>query len=370
MKTIMRAASSMVLVMGAILCILISKSQAAEWTIAKTSGAVWIENSGVQQVSLSSGSQLNGGDQIKTGPNGRVMLVRGEETILVSPNSAIALPKSASAGLKTTILQQAGSILLSVEKRNVKHFEVQTPFLAAVVKGTKFAVNVTPNGTQVNVTEGRVEVADFRSGQIALVLPGQSALVSPNGRPGLSLSGSGKFEAIRQGSPRAPRIKALKVPTGGFANPRGKAVGRSASVSPPGLAGKTGGRLEKANGRVRINAAIGEVRVNFAKATNGLARSSEARHGGNSDKNKGKGKVATVWADGQSGGSTGGGNNGNGIGLALGLGNGNGNGNGNGLGLGLGNGNGNGNGLGLGLGNGNGLGVGGCPPGLAKKGLC
>ena len=94
------------------------------------------------------------GDTIRTGRNGRVLLVRGEETILISPNSVIGLPTEKKDGLATTILQQAGSILLEVEKRNVKHFEVETPYLAAVVKGTQFRVSVNAASHQRRRAEG------------------------------------------------------------------------------------------------------------------------------------------------------------------------------------------------------------------------
>jgi hypothetical protein len=53
------------------------------------------------------------GDTIRTGRTGRVLLKRGEETILVSPNSVIGVPAKKQEGLSTTIVQQAGSILLS-----------------------------------------------------------------------------------------------------------------------------------------------------------------------------------------------------------------------------------------------------------------
>ena len=166
------------------------------WQIRKSSGEVWLAASGaVQQVSLSQDASLKAGDSIRTGRNGRVLLVRGEETILISPNSAISLPANADK-LSTTIIQQAGSILLEVEKRNVKHFQVETPYLAAVVKGTQFRVSVGAAGANVSVIRGQVEVADFRSGQIAQVMPGQMAASPANGRPGLSLSGPGMTCAI------------------------------------------------------------------------------------------------------------------------------------------------------------------------------
>jgi hypothetical protein len=66
----------------------------------------------------------------------------------------VDIPAEKKEGLATTIKQQAGSILLEVEKKNVKHFEVETPYAAAVVKGTQFRVTVTTSGTKVDVVRG------------------------------------------------------------------------------------------------------------------------------------------------------------------------------------------------------------------------
>ena len=169
---------------------------------------------------------LKPGDNIRTGRNGRVLLVRGEETILISPNSVVGLPAEKKEGLSTTIVQQAGSILLEVEKRNVKHFEVETPYLAAVVKGTQFRVSVNAATTSVDVIRGQVQVADFKSGQIAQVMPGQHATAFAQGNAGLSLGGSGTFSPIEHGQPRAPSIDRVPVPSAGLV--RARATPRSA----------------------------------------------------------------------------------------------------------------------------------------------
>ena len=179
------------------------------WHVSTAFGNVWVTVGGVQHASLSHSRILKPGDSIRTGQNGRALLVRGEEYMLISPNSAIEIPRETKQGLRTTIIQRAGSIVLDVEKRNVKHFEVETPLLAALVKGTRFRVTIEKNNSYVDVLRGEVEVSDFRSGQYALVEPGQTAKVSAQ-RSGLSLSGSGTLGSILQGMPR--RSSADPVP--------------------------------------------------------------------------------------------------------------------------------------------------------------
>ncbi|MGB8046223.1 MAG: hypothetical protein WCF66_25065, partial [Pseudolabrys sp.] len=100
------------------------------WHVSNAFGNVWVTVGGVQQASLSHSRILKPGDSIQTGQNGRALLVHGEEYMLISPNSAIEIPRETKQGLLTTIIQRAGSIVLEVEKRNVKHFEVETPQLA------------------------------------------------------------------------------------------------------------------------------------------------------------------------------------------------------------------------------------------------
>jgi hypothetical protein len=249
-----------------------SSAVAAEdgvWSVRKSSGEVWMSTTGTQQVSLRQEETLKPGDTIRTGRNGRVLVVRGEETILVSPNSVIGLPSEKKEGLSTTIVQQAGSILLEVEKRNVKHFEVETPYLAAVVKGTHFSITVNAASTSVHVLRGQVEVADFKSGQIAQVMPGQVATAFAHGKAGLSLTGLGTFNPIEQGKPRASSIKLITVPKAGLALP-GSAVLR------PGV--------------TRISASLGEVRLNFQKVTHGLA------HGSTPGPTRSAANKDTVWS--------------------------------------------------------------------------
>jgi len=292
-----------------------------------------------------------------------------------------------------------------VEKRNVKHFEVETPYLAAVVKGTQFSVTVSATGTRVDVRRGQVEVSDFKSGQIAQVMPGQIVTSFTHGKSGLSLTGTGVLNPIEQGRPRASSIERISVPKGGFSAPRSRPTGKiihalghgnavngkpaTAMVHERPATSKTSNRPNA----IRISGALGEVRLNIQKATHGLAHGPVTPVARNASRRNSE-TTDTVWSDakaGASGVAQNGANSGNGNATAAtgvgasaasgvtaaavttpasgpgkdngngatgnGKGN-NGNGNGNGGGNGNGNngqnGNGNGNGQGNGQGNGHG----------------
>jgi FecR protein len=329
-------------------------AQDAAWRVSKSSGAVWVIATGAQQASLSDTSELRPGDSIRTGRNGRALLVRGEETLLIAPNSVVGLPTEQKDGLSTTIIEQAGSILIQAEKRNVKHFQVETPYLAAVVKGTEFRVSVSERGAAVEVLGGQVEVTDFKSGQYALVLPGQNARVSALGSGGLSVRGAGTLGPVQNGNPRAQPVQPVPVPKGGLSAPRKAQNGQTVHA----LADLRNMHAI-AGGPLRINSALGELHLNIGKVTDGLARAANLSSGAVSSANQ-----QTIWSNGalvpgngaskayDSNTSNSGAGNSNGHANGNGSGNGNGNANGAANSAAVGNGNANDNGNGNGKANG------------------
>ena len=258
------------------------------WQVSKVSGEAWITGSGVQQASLGPAATLKPGDTIRTGRNGRVLLVRGAESMLISANAQVTVPTTTGSG-RSTVLQQAGSILLDVEKRNVQHFEVETPFLAAVVKGTQFRVTVRSGSAKVDVRRGQVQVSDFRSGQFVLVQPGQAASVAGNGAAGLRLSGTGQFSPIQQGAPRTSSIRPISVPRGGLPAPAG--AGREERRA--GVGERPGKAISVSGGTVRIGTTLGEAKVDIHAVTGGLARNA-----GEGSASAGRGQ-ATFWSTGE-----------------------------------------------------------------------
>jgi FecR-like protein len=317
----------------------------ATWRVTKSSGQVWMTTTGVQEASLTNEAALKPGDTIRTGANGRVLLTRGEASMLIAPNSVIALPAEQKDGLSTTIYEQAGSVLVHADKRNFKHFQVETPYLAAVVKGTQFRVTLDKRGANVAVLGGQVEVTDFKTGQNALVLPGQAAKVSAAGNSGLSLSGPG-VGPVKQGTPRSSPFEQIRVPKGGLAMPVGttdsKTVRTLGAIDVASNNSRAGAGHDK--DVIRITAPLGEVMLNFVKATDGLAHGAII-----SPADRGNASNQTVWSTGEltpgNGASkTVGQGNSNAVGNSNAGGNGNGNGNSAANSIAVGNGNGNGNG--------------------------
>jgi hypothetical protein len=294
---------------------------AAEWQVARSTGDVWVATPKAQPVSLGADVVLRPGDKIQTGRTGRVLLVRGTESILVAPNSAVSLPEELKPTLATTILHQAGSIVLEVEKKGAEHFEVETPFLAAVVKGTRFAVTVNRYGAEVRVLDGKVSVSDLKTGRFALVAAGQVASVAASGKGGLTLGGPGQLSPVQQGDPRKTHLERVPVPARGLGPPH---------QAPGGVMRAAAAQLD---GRVRIVTPIGLGKLDVGALTNGLARGQDSSPPAGRG---GKGRGSTAWNGEASGvgadASQLGGGNGNGGGISNAGGPGNANGSANGKG--------------------------------------
>lgn len=179
------------------------QAQERTWKVTKWSGAVtWTTAAGQTSTTLD-GAMVGPGDRLTTGANGRVMMARGSDALVMSENSTLQIPLSEIAGSTPTVVQSRGRISYDVEPRPVQHFIVETPHLAAVVKGTQFIVTAEPTSSTVRVTRGLVEVADFRSGDVAPIGVNQEATASAGGRPGLSLAGEGALPLVRQGPIRS-----------------------------------------------------------------------------------------------------------------------------------------------------------------------
>jgi hypothetical protein len=235
----------------------VAAAPAEGWWATAVHGEATVRRGETEPQALVEGRVLEPGESLATAAEGKVVLTRGASTITVGPNGRMEIPAGGDEGVRTRIVQAMGSLLFKVEKRASQHFEVETPYLAAVVKGTTFTVNVDGEASAVHVVEGAVEVKALATGQVGLVKPGYTAVVSKRRGGGLSVIG---------GRPDATG-KALSGPDANEpvdeAEPADRAAGRA-----------------DAPGQVkRLHAALGEATVDVAATSRGFVRNASLGNG-------------------------------------------------------------------------------------------
>lgn len=351
------------LVLGAVLVLLLAVGSVAsafadDWVVTRLRGQVMAEAGG-QWVQLKRGDVIPDDRRIQTGAAGRVELVRGKESLALEPNTQIRIV-DADGTLKTKVVQAFGVVSVEAERRNVQHFSVQTPVMAAVVKGTRFTVYATKGEARVSVQRGVVQVRDQVHGLITDIVRGQSAAVGAGKTEILSVEGPGPRAPFLNPDGSVVPVEEVLAMAGQDAEPEQAAPAKKVKVEAQiGNGGDNGnGNGSKDGLGLRGSIDVGGLGVNVGG--NGNAGNGQGNGGGNGQGNNGNGNGGgngNAGGNGQgNGGGNGQGNNGNGQGNGGGNGQGN-NGNGNGNGGGNGNAGGNGqgnNGNGGGQGNGNG----------------
>ncbi|MDF9822961.1 hypothetical protein M2308_005761 [Rhizobium leguminosarum] len=211
----------------------IGSANAAEgdWQVAKASQQVNFTVDKRNWVAVRAGDIIPNTAWISTGPRGRVQLVRGVESLSFQPNTVAGIYTSGFGERKTEVVEQTGVLDLEIEKRSKPHTTVQTPFLAAVVKGTNFRVSVSKSAAEVTVNRGLVQVTSFASGQRANVGPGQGASV--DGVKGMTVSGDVSTPEVTAVAPSVARVPAVGATTlnGQTETESSKPSGTSSSVS-------------------------------------------------------------------------------------------------------------------------------------------
>lgn len=235
---------------AAVLLLSATESLAGDgWRIAQTTGAVKAGGAGFMPAAVQPNQTLPADAWVETGSQGRVVLVRGLEMIALNPNSRVQLPSQEVNG-NTQVLQTLGSALYRVGKQKAPHFQVDTPYLAAVVKGTTFSVTVTDAVSSVDVTEGLVEVKTPDGSDSEFVRPGFSGVVTKHD--------TGQVVVVNSSDAPEPYVpsdsgdKATKEGTDVKSGPSGGAVTTETTV---------------------IAAAIGEVTLDVKDVSGGLVTS-------------------------------------------------------------------------------------------------
>ena len=300
-----------------------ARASDADWLVAKASQQVNYTIDKVTWKPAKVGDPIPNKAWISTGPRGRAQLVRGIESITFQPNTLAGLfTKSGIFERRTEIYQQVGTIDLEIEKRNTPHTTVQTPFLAAVVKGTNFRVEVTKQSADVSVNRGLVQVTSFGSGQRTDLGPGQRAAVDSS--RGMTVSSEGAAPSISSVAPSVGRVPAIGSTKAVSSKPD------ASSIASPNSSSQRHGSASKGNkasgGEKSGNGNGHSGNGSNRKGNGGSNRNQSNGHSGNSGNGnsssggQGNGQGSNSQANGKGGnsngnsGNGGNGNNGNGYG--------------------------------------------------------
>jgi hypothetical protein len=154
-------------------------NQTPTWGVVVASNAFLAHGAG-EAAPIAIGANVVDGDRVTTRSGGALVMSRGEDLVTMAENSQIVIadPQPINA---TLIEQPVGKVNYHVTKGPAPHFEVDTPLLATVVKGTTFSVSAAATGSSVTVSEGRVVAKDRRSGDASSVGAGETGAVASNG---------------------------------------------------------------------------------------------------------------------------------------------------------------------------------------------
>lgn len=236
------------------------------WSVSERSGTVTILRGGISRIALLDGAVASN-DVIATGPNGRAVLVRGEEFLVVAPNSRLRVADPAQTSGFVQIIEEAGNVIYRIKRMTMQHFAVQTPYLAAVVKGTTFSVSVGPEGATVQVIEGAVEVATSDGGARELIKPGMVASVGARDLGRLKIDGDRPREIVSPKPPAAPLAESDAQATPAVV----EIIEAPVSEPVQSVAALTGGLIEGNTGLQLAVATVAVSRETRASVVSGVA---------------------------------------------------------------------------------------------------
>lgn len=171
------------------------------WRVVVVTGPVQARAAQGDWAAVVEGQEFAERTHLEIGESGQLLLFNGRDTIAVSPGAVLVLPDPSAADGVTSVRQDAGSAHYDIESRHssgpplwdagatggaasidaapVERFEVETPYLAAIVKGTTFSVTVTSDRASVSVQDGVVAVRDSETGDTEDVVAGRTGTSGP-----------------------------------------------------------------------------------------------------------------------------------------------------------------------------------------------
>ena len=173
-----------------------ARTGAAGWRVDGITGQASAHRGAGAAAPLAVGQVLSAGSEVETGAGAVVFLSHNGDRLVIQPNSRLRIDDPGTGGLLDHFMQSLGSVFYDVEPRKNRSFGVTAPYVAAIVKGTRFLVTVELDKNSVRVDRGRVLVQSTDGVSSVLVDAGTIATATPALAPGVSLSASGIPDAV------------------------------------------------------------------------------------------------------------------------------------------------------------------------------
>src|SRR5262245_26990367 len=160
------------------------------WRVSGLSGIASARLGSAPFERLAIGDLVPVGSDIRTDRGAVVFLSRRGDRIVIQPASELHIAEPQAGGLLTQFFQSFGNVFYDVEPRSSRSFGVKSPYMAAVVKGTRFLVTVNRDLNRVRVDQGSVLVASSDGESSVLVGAGSVATVRRSGEGGVQMTDS------------------------------------------------------------------------------------------------------------------------------------------------------------------------------------
>ncbi len=161
-------------------------SDTLPWLLESSHGDVYARPLGntsqVDAVAVVEGALLQPPFEVLTGRQAKATLTRGDDRLEIAPQSVVEFKVDSvdADGIVARIRQVLGLVLYQVDKIAGRGFEVETPYLVSVVKGTSFSVRVGKRAAGVALAEGRLYVMNGNRESGVMIEPGQTAYFNPD----------------------------------------------------------------------------------------------------------------------------------------------------------------------------------------------
>ena len=186
------------------------------WSVVEVSGAVTVMDVSRREFpNLRTGVRLPAPFSVQTGSDGHLVLAHGQDKLTVGAEARFTVPLSRTnaSDPATRIKQGLGTVLYQVEHRTKGTFQVETPFLVSVVKGTTFNIRVTADDSTVALIEGRLLVSTPDEKSHLILTPGQAAIRSAHSAK-ILLKDQRSISSTAKGPIRIVRGEKTDMPSG------------------------------------------------------------------------------------------------------------------------------------------------------------